>query len=533
MNLHKFSSKYFYPYFVVYFLIIGLFFRVYGLFWDAPYFFHPDERNVASLVTNNYEESSYKILYTGTYSYGNFIPLYLTGLLSIGKPLLNQINNDTFVQAIILLRINTIIFSILLLYLILLFGNLLSRAIGRIALVFATFNIGLIQHSHFGTVDIFATFWIFLTFYLLIVLIRKLDLTYLYFSILSLAIACSAKLNSMIFIVITGIVFLYYAKQKKEKKSYLIATALLGISTLITATLILSPYYASVDFANLFRYEREMVTGVIQVFYSGSFVGTIPVLFQFTSIYPFLLNLILAIVLPFSLVHACFEFFKKKNAVVLLTLLGFLILFIPSSFLYAKWSRYLLPTIPFAIILISHFIIHVSKDKCWPKICLAFASLVFALIYITTVFYARTPIDAAKWAKQHMPSDARILTESYDIGITTFNSTFSKIELFDFYDLENNPTKQSELDSLIKKTDYVVLPSQRVYKTRLSHPQEYPKGYKFYNTLFFNHEKYKKIYETPCNFACKLLYAGDPISNVEETINIFDRPQVVIFKVLK
>jgi len=81
MNLHKFSSKYFYPYFAVYFLIIGLFFRVYGLFWDAPYFFHPDERNVASLVTNNYEEPSYRILYTGTYSYGNFIPLYLTGLL--------------------------------------------------------------------------------------------------------------------------------------------------------------------------------------------------------------------------------------------------------------------------------------------------------------------------------------------------------------------------------------------------------------------------------------------------------------------
>ncbi len=533
MNLHNFSSKYILPYFVFYFLTIGLFLRTYDLFWDTPYFFHPDERNVASLVTDNITKPSYKILYSGTYSYGNFIPLYTTGILALTKPALNYINDDTFVQAIFLLRVNTIIFSLLLLYLVFLAGSLFSKAIGRLALVLATFNIGLIQHSHFGTVDIFATFWIFLTFYLLALLVLRLKHSYLYLSIFSLAIACSAKLNSGIFIVIFGIAFLYYMKQRKEKKSYVVASALLGLSLLMTTTLILSPYYATVDFANLFKYEREMVTGVFPVFYSGSFIGTVPVIFQFTSIYPFMLNVAVAALLPIALAYTCFVAFKKKSKILSLTLLGFLVLFIPSSFLYAKWSRYLLPTIPFVIILVSYFIIKISNKSRMLKISVASISLLFACIYIFTVFNAKTPIAAAVWAKHNIPSNAELLTETYDIGITTFNSTFSEITLFDFYDLENNPEKISELDLLLKKTDYIILPSQRVYKTRLTHPLEYPKGYKFYKSLFTDKSRFRKVYESPCNVACKMLYLGDPVSNTEETINIFDRPQVIIFKVLK
>ncbi|MDO8658226.1 MAG: hypothetical protein Q7K55_05785, partial [Candidatus Levybacteria bacterium] len=127
--------------------------------------------------------------------------------------------------------------------------------------------------------------------------------------------------------------------------------------------------------------------------------------------------------------------------------------------------------------------------------------------------------------------NAKIISEVYDMGIVPFNQYFQNIILFNFYDLDQTSSVgQAELNSLLSISDYIILPSQRILKTRLTNKNKFPVGNKFYTKLIDQTLGFKKIYETPCNIFCKIIYLGDPVLAFEQTANVFDRPSVFIFK---
>jgi len=221
-----------------------------------------------------------------------------------------------------------------------------------------------------------------------------------------------------------------------------------------------------------------------------------------------------------------------------------ILLLTSQAFFFAKWTRYMIPTLPFIYLIIavafsnllSFRALH-SKDFTPSKnintrsLHAAFAlvgmtSVTFAFAYFITAFVKPdTRIAAYHVAQQVIPPNATILSEVYDLGIVPFNQSFSNISLFNFYDLDSPaniaPPNQS---------DYIILFSQRIVKTRLSNKEQFPKGYAFYKRLLNGNLGYQKIYETPCDIFCKITYLGDPVFHFEQTTNVFDRPTVMIFK---
>ena len=125
------------------------------------------------------------------------------------------------------------------------------------------------------------------------------------------------------------------------------------------------------------------------------------------------------------------------------------------------------------------------------------------------------------------------ISESFDIGITPFNPVIKEINLIDFYSIESNDIEYENLQEKLQATEFVILPSQRVLKSRLLNPSTFPRGFAFYNLLLNNRNSFKLIYKTPCNVICKIAYVGDPIYSNEETVTVFDRPSVFIFKKIK
>ena len=115
------------------------------------------------------------------------------------------------------------------------------------------------------------------------------------------------------------------------------------------------------------------------------------------------------------------------------------------------------------------------------------------------------------------------------MGIVPFNKYFENITLFNFYELENDDKIAKNLPSKIKENEYIILPSQRIFESRLTNPITFPKGYIFYKMLI-NGIKYKKIYETKCDLFCSIIYSGNAVNSYEQTANVFDRPVVQIFK---
>jgi hypothetical protein len=522
--------------FLLLLLIIGVYLRAYNLNWGSPFYFHPDERNIANLIASS-DKNILNILFQGTFSYGNFVSNYL-------RILYQNISNTipSFPTAILLLRFNSLIFSILLLFTIFKVGNIYSKKTGFLAIIFSVFSVGLIQQSHFGTLDIFITFWIFYAFYNCVLLIKQLQLRFFYYALLALSVACSAKLTSILFLIVIIPAFIFFVKKKKLKIKSILIHTLLGILLLITLVPLLSPYYLTTDFHNLLMSEREIVSGTTPVFYTDSFINTVPIIFQFWYIYPFLLNPLMTILFPISGIYILYISWKKKDFSLGLCFLSFLLLFLPEAFLYTKWTRYMLPTLPFIYIIIAVAInnflnrLKIKKIYLTTLIVLFFTigiSVLFAYSYIKSALLTSSQEEAAQFSKKNISPSSVALSESYDLGILPFNDYFKKIILFDFYNLETDKTTKSIIDQDLQSADFIVVPSQRVLKTRLLNKKDFPLGNYYYNDFLNNKSKFEKVYQTPCDIFCKIVYLNDPIFNIEDTAVVFDRPTVMIFRILK
>jgi len=520
-------------------LVIGGVLRFYNLNWGAPFYFHPDERNIASLISS-LNSANLDFLWKGTFVYGTLVSNVLFIIKNSIAPFLVYFQlQDAFVQSIILLRILAAISSVLTITVVFLICyKRLKLEKTFLATALTTFSVGLIQAAHFGVYESVLTLIYSFLLFLLLIFWKTKKIKYIYLATLVVSLATAIKINSIILLIIPlGLLAIQSHREKiKKTKTLLIFLSLILIFGLVT--IIASPYYLTSNFKNMFNYESSLLTGSLPVFYTGAFFNTTPVLYQFTHILPFLINPLLTIGLIISLPYVLYRGIKKKNILYLLILTFFLVLFLPNAFLFTKWTRYLVPMLPFVYIIIAIAIVDFFDSlpkkihglKSGVLVIIIFTSVVFAFAYTRTALRVDTRIETSKWAFQNIPPNAKILSEVYDLGITPFNSYFPEITLFNFYELENDPSKKPELESLIERADYIILPSQRILKSRLQNKKTFPNGYEFYKKLFNDSLSFKKIYETPCDVFCKITYLGNSVFNIEETANVFDRPTLFIFE---
>src|SRR3989344_4181202 len=377
--------------------------------------------------------------------------------------------------------------------------------------------------------------------YMLYLFLTRGGLKYFVLASITLGVAISIKVSSLVLI---SIPLLVIAKKVLDEKPLIKKTQIL---TRLTSILIYFPFltylltnpYVFIDtksFIDSINYEASVALGTLPVFYTGVFYNTTPILFQYLKTLPFLLNpLITALSLPAIL--AVFYFaLKKKDIYVLLLLLSLTIIFASQSVLFTKWTRYVVPSASFFYIVIALFLFNVKNllpGKAWniSVIAIFIVALLFSFSFIKTVRLTPDPrIAGANFAKKNIQSESKVVSEVYDMGIVPFNNHLRNITLFNFYELDNGPSKIEELYKLLESTDYIILPSQRILRSRIINKERFPRGFNFYSNLLSEKSGFKKIYETPCDIFCKLLYIGDPIFNVEETVNIFDRPSLFIFK---
>ncbi|MBI2034430.1 MAG: glycosyltransferase family 39 protein [Candidatus Levybacteria bacterium] len=549
-------------------IIIGSFFRLYNLNWGAPYYFHPDERNIASSVTQLHfpdqmnphffaygSLSTYVTYFTGLIL-NFFFTCHLPPITCLSAEALAKVDHVTFEQAIIISRFLSAFFSVGIIPLIYLVGRqLVDRKTGLLAASLATFSTGLIQSAHFGTVEISTAFFSLFLFHMCTLLFKNSSLNKTLVASLIFGILIATKITSLILLPLPMLAMYIYAYSRKhipwhQKLLMFISTASIFLLLAIFIYMITNPFtfISFAEFRNSMSYESGVALGNLPVFYTGEFFGQAPVLFQFTKIYPFLLNPLLAIIFIPAFFYVVYDGFKKRSSNYLLLITYYLLLFIPNAFIFAKWTRYIVPTLPFIYLIIAitiNSLYSSSEDRTERSrsartiiaVLFIIPSIIFAISYLITAFVQQdSRIAAAKWAKINMLKDSKIISEVYDLGITPFNNSFNynNIILFNFYDLDNNSPDATgkKLTNLIETSEYIILPSQRILKTRLQNPKQFPKGYSFYYKLLGGKLGYMKIYETPCDIWCKITYFNDPVNLSEITANVFERPTVLIFQKL-
>lgn len=550
-------------YLIFIFTIIGIATRFYNLNWGAPYFFHPDERNVASSIT---QLQFPRQMNPNFFAYGSLpiYTIYFTGLvinnfaIIFSKNLPNQNNLQfqiTFEQAILIMRFYSAFFSTLLIPLLYFIGKRIhSVKAGVITSFFALTSVGFLQFAHFGTFEMWSTFF---SVILLLVLVSNTKKTAqkLFLSGLLLGILFSIKISNLVLLALPllYIIFLYKKLLLKKISLFVKITSFIQYFLYIFFLILLpsiviffatNPYTIldNEHFLSGISYETNVATGKLPVFYTQEYVNTIPVIFQILKVYPFLINPLLTILFFPSFFYFIWLIFKYKNNGYSFILFMFLCIFLSQAFLFVKWIRYMVPTLPFMYLMLSICIAEIffemkkntiKHSVNFILILIMFVTFSFATAYTFTIMLnPDTRITARNWMQKHLPHNAKVISEVYDPGSTAFNNLLIQTTYCDFYNYEENPYLCSgeSLETTLNENDYILIPSERIMQSRLLNPLKYPKGFAFYLSLLQGNATFRKIYESPCNFLCKILYGGSPLYSFEQTANVFDRPTIYIFE---
>lgn len=558
-NFFKFSSRKrisLLSFLAVLSVFVGIFFRSYNLSWGSPYFFHPDERNIASSISKlRFPEQ----MNPQFFAYGSLpiYSIYFTGVIInsstnfVGVSEKN-VTNVSFEEAIIIGRILSLILSLVLLRLIYSAAKYVGgEACALISVILASLSTGFIQYSHFMTFEMWLTTLTVLLFWLVIKYAESLKFRYFLFAAITMGFLMSVKISSL-FLLPFPFAFLFLnnfrdllkpsnrrVRFEIFEKSILRIVLFLGIIILVMQ--LTSPFFwvDNKSFLSSIRYETDVATGNIQVFYSQIFEASTPFFFQLLKVYPFILNPVVAIFSYIFIPLILFKVIKNRDIRILMVALLLTITFFSQLFLFVKWVRYYVPTLPFIYLLISYGITKFIGKKTGAYklggiiilILLILSSFIHSFSYFKTVLSSTdTRVEAAEWAEKNIPGNASITSEVYDLGIVPFNPHFENIKLFNFYELENDPEIASQLQQTVEESEYIILPSVRVLETRLREPYLFPIGSKFYAQLENGKLGFEKIYQTSCDIYCKILYLKNPVTAYEQTANVFDRPFVIIYK---
>ncbi|OGK13155.1 hypothetical protein A3A93_06225 [Candidatus Roizmanbacteria bacterium RIFCSPLOWO2_01_FULL_38_12] len=565
---------------VLFFLLFAIlvFTRFVGLDWGLPYPMHPDERNmvVAILDMNCANGFSLECLNPHFFAYGQ-LPLYL-GLVTF--KLIHFLFPDGMIhfQAALALRINSALFSVFTVIVLMKMIRLFDVN-KKVALIFfyimSVFTPAFIQFSHFGTTESHLMFFYTCLVYLSLKFIFQQS-NLKNFAIMSgivFGLALGTKISAIIFALIPFFAILFHIFT--EKNNYLTKKLILffvGLLLLISFTLLFfiisSPYnFASWnEFIGSMRYESEVGLGVYRAFYTKQFEYSLPILFQSVKIFPYALGM------PIYLLFILGFIFLPWNKTYNFVRFQFLLYFIPTAFLYAKWTRFLVPVFPIMVFFAGMFFIHIFQKITLNKYLL---HTIFTIIFILTIIpgiaylaiYLNTDVrfTASSWIYRNLPNDVYVLAETanvIDIPVPAPNMNEAeyigkhyKTVSFNFYDVDSDRLLSQLLSTHINQAGYFFVPSRRIFANHTCYQfqetlisatiqgyqndrcyilnKKYSRLHDYYNQLFNNSSKYTLVKEFSSYprievFGHKLIEFPD--ENAEETWTVFDHPVIRIYK---
>lgn len=514
--------------------LVGGFFRFYNLNWDSGNFFHPDERNIANSVSYI---KFFSQMNPNFFAYGGFL-IYLYH--ATGEIISRLTNNPAWIYD--WGHINTIgrfysaLFSTLTIPLIfILTQKVFNKYTGAIASLLTTFTVTFIQTSHYSITENFLVLISLLICFFSIKLLKTRKLKDYILCGVFIGIATATKTTALSFIIFPFIAHLLTVIKYPYNfiKRVLLLIIFLTIS-FFTFTLF-SPYtFLKWDkFIESMRYESGVALGTLPVPYTLQFTHTISYLFQLKN-FIWQIGPISLLIIPTIILFIAIILTTKKPKYILLISFPF-IYFLYVGLWHTKFIRFMLPAIPFLIILISYLLyVILKKTKVFGKILMIisiFLTILWSLAFFSIYTKEQTRITASKWIYENIPTQSKLLGEHWDDGlpitIKSSSPSLYSIEQLTIYEPDNTQKAYYYADKL-SKADYLIINSRRLYGTLINLPAKYPLTSRYYKLLFESKLGYEKVAE----FASYPSFLGIEINDdqSEETFQVYDHPKVLIFK---
>jgi len=559
-------------FFIFYYLLLGAllcYTRLIGLDWGLPYPMHPDERNMAVAIQQLSCEIEFKkfdfqnCFNPNFFAYGQF-PLYFSYILIWTKKGFNDFGNIliSFNEAIIALRLISAfssIFSAIITLEILKIITKKERLWWLLIIIFSPF---FIQFAHFGTTEsLLMLFYLLLIYFSLLFFEKKINLKKLiFFTSFVFGLSLATKASSFIYFFIP-LFIIFFTKEKTFHQKFFYSIYLLACSLFFF--LFFSPhnFISWPNFISSLKYESDVALGNISVFYTQQFDYSLPIFFQLFKIIPFALSII-GILGVLGIIKLIIK--NKNNKKILFLFFAFLIYFLPNTFIFTKWTRFLAPVFPLILIFGILFLEEIRFFLI--KFLFIFISIIFGLAYLSIYNKPDVRFSASDWIFKNIPQGSYILSETANVidipilnpKIKNFNQAINKnykIVSFNFYDLDKNKELQKELAYHLQKADYIFIPSRRIFANytclwpekkynffeKLSYKKDrcinlenkFPNLNQYYKDLFSGNLGFKKVAEF--SSYPKISFFGKTIfeffdERAEETWTVFDHPVIRIYK---
>ncbi len=496
--------------FVVFLFVLAIFTRFFKLNWGDNFFFNPDENNMVHSVSQMNQSN----LDPKFYAYGQF-PLYLTFFTTF---------NHDFKTIALTLRFWSAVFSCLSLIIFYFIGLKIFK-FKKYALIFILFLIftpGLIQISHFGTTESILLFIFASNIWLSFKIYDSQKIKYLTLASIISGLGLATKISSLILTtpVFLSLLFLFL---KKPKLWQLFWSSVIFINLTIFIGIVFSPYYLinPTEFFSTMKYEVGVATGQIPVFYTRQFINSLPYLFQLQKIFPYVNGLPIFILglIGLCLILKSWIINHESNTYLLLTLFPSLIYFIYQGQLFAKWTRFMSP-IFFVLPLVSIFFIKKIKPK-HLHYAVILVCLLPGVYFMKIYFLPDIRVQTNNWINKNIPLNSQVLSEGGNVVDLPLSGEYD-VTNFDFYTLDDNVTNLKKLNQSISQSDYLLIPSRRIFKNQNN--SNFPYSQNHYQKLFSGQLNFNLIKTFSHNNS---LFLNS--ENAEETWSVFDNPTIRIY----
>ncbi|MBI21497.1 MAG: hypothetical protein CL780_04545 [Chloroflexi bacterium] len=556
---------------------IALFLRLYGLDWDNKTLFHPDERALLMQVNNlhlpqlsNWTDlfkPEISTLHPGSFNWGSFPHYLLKSIQYLLSPFKWLDIYELRFPGRIIMAISDII-TISFIYLIC--KENFSRRIAILASIFACFSVIHIQLSHFFAVDILMTTLIVGTIYFCLRIVRESKISNSIFVGIVFGLALATKFSVLPLIIPILLAHIISANNFGKKTlewnneiNYLtISKRLLIFLFSILVTLILFQPYMFLDFSSYLSdifTQSSMVSMNVDWPFTRQYIDTPKYFYQIFQLSKWGLGPILGIICWISLVHILIDSFLYKRKVELIILSWVVPYFLITGWFDVKFLRYMLPLVPFLLIFASRSLfLFYEKSINWNKI---FRLAPIALVLITTIHYSfafvsiysepHPSVLASEWLKENTKNGDKILQEHWDEGLPKI-SGLQMHERLEMYN-PDSIKKFSKITNQLEDSDFLVLITNRLYGTIPRLPERYPISTNFYSLLFQEKLGYELVYDhSKSSSFLGFTYFEDPFARIsldkpklnnqssglvfkgmgwaDESFNVYDHPQIMIFK---
>lgn len=518
------KSKHWHSLLLLSIFLTAAYFRFAHLNWDQGLALHPDERNIAGAIVNlDWPRENNPDFY----AYNGF-PLYLA---DISSQLMAYLKQDAdwltaYGKINLITRFYSATFSLLSVFFIYLIAKkVFSKKTTLLTTFLASTNVTFIQHAHFGVTESLLVLELLILTYLTIQFIQNKRKIYIFLTAVILGISYGTKTSAFAYLLIPliGVVL----AKRFNFKTYSTILFIFLLSLLVFYTV--SPYSFTHfnNFLSIMKYEEGVVSGQQTVFYTMQFINTLPYLFQIKTLFwqTSILILILAVFgLYFFLKN------KKKYSSLWPILIFSLLYFLYVGSWYAKFNRYLMPLIPALILLSAITFEHLKNQqiKKFLMVLLIISQTLWAFAFMQIYQTTHVRITASHWIEDNIAENSMILHEERDerLPVIFKESKNYQYELLQLYQADTEE-KINNLSEQLSKGDYLIIASQRLYKT-IPRSSERPNTSRYYQLLFAEQLGYQKIMEFnayPNLFGLKIKDDG-----AEETFSVFDHPPIFIFK---